>query len=91
MDESSWPVEYILQQHLRSAHAVLEQLSAVSAEPPFRYVMLDILIQLAEELAAGGVSLNLVEILDDMLHVVLEDAESDTADSSDEPQWVEAA
>ncbi len=91
MDDGSRTGEHALHYHLRSARAVLEQLSAASDAAPFRYLMLDIMLQLADELTAGGVSLNLVEMLDDMLHAVLDDIDSDAVDSSDEVQWVDAA
>jgi hypothetical protein len=92
MDKSPMLVEHTLQHHLRNAHEVLVQLSSVvPGEPPFRYVMLDLILQLAQDLAAGGISLSLVEILDDMLHVLLEDLDEYRTDSSDEPQWVDAA
>ena len=86
MDELM-PLELTLRRRLRDAHTLLEQWRDDTAELRFRHAMLDILLQMAEDLAAGVVDLSLAEILDDTLQDLLGNSAADSA----EPQWVEAA
>ena len=80
-------LEDALKRHLHAAQAVLEQMQADTDEARFRDALLGLALHLADDLVAGVIDLSLVEIFNDTLQSLLDDADA----SSATPQWVDSA
>lgn len=80
-------LEEALKRHLHAAQGVLEQMRADTDAARVRDALIGLALQLADDLAAGVIDRSLVELLNDSLQSLLDDADV----SSPPAQWVEAA